>query len=99
MNFSYNKSKSDLFNESNFNMVNINNYVNPMDINILDYNIFNMKNINVEDIIDIKFQIDETNIDTKKKFNHYFHNLLNVDRDIKKNISMVESFNNLNIAS
>ena len=99
MNFSYNKSKSDLFNESNFNMVNINNYVNPMDINILDYNIFNMKNINIEDIIDIKFQIDETNIDTKKKFNHYFRNLLNVDRDIKKNISMVESFNNLNIAS
>ena len=99
INFSYNKSKSDCFNESNFNMLNINNYINPTDINILDYNNFNMININIEDIIDIKYQIDEMNIKNKKKIIQYYSKLSNIEKDIRKNISMIESFNNLNIPS
>ena len=54
-NFSYStRIKNDYLNESNFHMVNINNYINQNDMNILDYNIINKKSIVIEDIMDVK---------------------------------------------
>ena len=100
-NFSYNKSKSDYLNESNYNMININNYINPNDIFSLDYNIINMRNIIIEDIIDVKFQIDENNIKNKynknNMINQLYNKMSNIDEVIKKNKSNIESFNNLNM--
>ena len=103
-NFSYNKSRSDYLNESNYNMVNINNYINSNDILSLDYNNINMRNIIIEDIIDVKFQIDENNTkikDIKYKKNNLisqlYNKMPNIDDVIKKNKSNIESFNNLNM--
>ena len=100
-NFSYNKSKSDYLNDSNYNMININNYINSNDILSLDYNNINMRNIIIEDIIDVKFQIDEHNIKNKynknNMINQLYNKMSNIDEVIKKNKSNIESFNNLNM--
>ena len=82
-------------------MININNYINPNDIFSLDYNIINMRNIIIEDIIDVKFQIDENNIKNKynknNMINQLYNKMSNIDEVIKKNKSNIESFNNLNM--
>ena len=99
--FSYNnKSKNDYLNDSNYNMISINNYIND---NIpLDYNIINMRNIIIEDIIDVKFQISEINIKNTNikddKINKIYNRFSNINKSHKKNISNSESFNNLNMA-
>ena len=100
-NFSYNnKIKTDILNESNYNMISINNYLSTNDNNILDYNLFNMTNITIEDVMDVKFQIDENNIKyNNNKINLLFNKFSNDNKDNKKNISMIESFNNLNNVS
>ena len=100
-NFSYNnKIKTDILNESNYNMISINNYLFTNDNNILDYNLFNMTNITIEDVMDVKFQIDENNIKyNNNKLNLLYNKLPNDNKDNKKNISMIESFNNLNNVS
>ena len=98
-NFSYNnKVKNDYLNESNYNMISINNYLYLNDNNtILDYNLINMANITIEDVMDVKFQIDENNIKyNNNKLNLLYNKLPNDNKDNKKNISMIESFNNLN---
>ena len=98
-NFSYNnKVKNDYLNESNYNMISINNYLYLNDNNIiLDYNQINMANITIEDVMDVKFQIDENNIKyNNNKLNLLYNKFPNDNKDNKKNISMIESFNNLN---
>jgi hypothetical protein len=99
-NLSYNnRSKNDYLNDSNLNMIHINNYLFLNDNNKLDYNTFNARNIIIEDLIDIKYQMN-------KYINNFLKNKNNIinqyDKEIevdkfKKNIS-VESFNNLNMA-
>ena len=100
-NFSYNnKIKTDILNESNYNMISINNYLFTNDNNILDYNLFNMTNITIEDVMDVKFQIDENNIKyNNNKISLFFNKYSNDNKENKKNISMIESFNNLNNVS
>ena len=44
-----------ILDDSNFNMVMINNYINGKEGISLDYNIINRNNINIEEIIDIRF--------------------------------------------
>ena len=104
-NISYNyKAKNDYLNDSKINMININNYISFNDINILDYNNINMKSIIIEDIIDVKYQINENNINNnniknKNNSSNQCDNDITVDKTYKKNLSMVESFNNLNMIS
>ena len=98
-----NKAKNDNLNESNYNMININNFINLND-NTFDYNIVNMRNITIEDIIDIKFQYDDniSNQYLKNKYNdinQLVNKLYVSDKNSKKNMSNLESFNNLNMAS
>ena len=101
-NFSYNnKMKNDYLNESNSNIVSINNYLNPNnDFIIQDYNLVNMKSITIEDVMDVKFQIDLISIkDNKSEVKKLFNKILNNDKDNQKNMSMIESYNNLNMVS
>ena len=48
--------------DSNFNMVMINNFINIKEGTNLDYNIINKNNINIEEIIDIRFNADNNEI-------------------------------------
>ena len=94
-NFSYsNRFKNDYLNESHFNMIN--NYMNSNDMNILDYNLINLKSIVIEDIMDVKFQIDENNLNNNldSNINHLFK-YINDEKE-KNNKLINESFNNLN---
>ena len=60
-----------------------------------------MRNIIIEDIIDVKFQIDENNIKNKvnksNMIKQLYNKISNIDEVIKKNKSNIESFNNLNM--
>ena len=100
-NFSYNnKTRNDCLNDSNCNLVKTNNYINSYDASNLDYNIINTRNIIIEDIIDVKFQINENNINkSKNNVMNQLYNKLTDDKFNKKNSLIVESFNNLNMAS
>ena len=53
-----NKLKKPNLDDSNFNMVMINNYFSSKDSDSLDYNYINMKGINIEEILDIKYKED-----------------------------------------
>ena len=100
-NLSYNnKTRNDCLNDSNCNMVKINNYISSNDASNLDYNIINTKNIIIEDIIDVKFQVNENNINKSKNnvMNQLYNKLID-DKFNKKNSLIVESFNYLNMAS
>ena len=104
INFSYNnKFKNEYLNESNFNMMNINNFIYRNDINFFDYNIINKNSISIEDIIDAKFQIDEINqVYENNKSNditQIVNKLSTIDKNNQKNMSVIESFNNLNMVS
>ena len=61
-----------------------------------------MRNIIIEDIIDVKFQISEINIKNTNikddKINKIYNRFSNINKSHKKNISNSESFNNLNMA-
>ena len=48
--------------DSNFNMILVNNYINSKDKNILDYNTINKNNINIEKIIDIRYNANNNAI-------------------------------------
>ena len=82
----------------------INNYIYS-DINILDYNKINTKNIIIEDLIDVKIQINENKINNSSNSKiindliKQFDKKLETDKSNKKSISIIESFNNLNMAS
>ena len=99
--FSYNnKCKNDYLNDSNSNMI-INNYIYS-DLNILDYNKINSKNIIIEELIDVKIQINENKFNNSKIINDLikqFEKKLETDKSNKKSISIIESFNNLNMAT
>jgi hypothetical protein len=102
--FSNNKCKNDYLNDSNSNMI-INNYIYS-DLNILDYNKINTKNIIIEDLIDVKIQINENKINNNSSNSKIINDLikqfdkkLETDKSNKKSISIIESFNNLNMAS
>ncbi len=97
-NVSYNnKSRNDYLNDSNLNMIQINNYLFTFDINNLDYNTINTRNIIIEELIDIKYQINQyINNNKNNAINEYFKEI-DVEKLNKKNISL-ESFNNLNAA-
>ena len=53
-----NKLKKPNLDDSNFNMVMINNYFSSKDSDSLDYNYINMKGINIQEILDIKYKED-----------------------------------------
>ena len=53
-----NKNKKITLDDSNFNMLMINNYITTGDGNNLDYNNINKNNINIEEIIDIRYLVD-----------------------------------------
>ena len=53
-----NINKKQSLDDSNFNMLMINNYINVNNGNNLDYNMINQKNINIENLIDIRFIAD-----------------------------------------
>jgi len=53
-----NINKKTNLDDSNFNMLMINNYINEHNGNNLDYNMINQKNINIENLIDIRFIAD-----------------------------------------
>ena len=55
------KSKEQSLDNSNVNVLMINNYLNQDDGKNLDYNIINKKDINIKDIIDIRY-IEENNV-------------------------------------
>ena len=104
INFSYNnKLKNEYLNESNFNMMNINNFIYQNDINFFDYNIINKNSISIEDIIDAKFQIDEINQVYENNKNNDITQIVSklstIDKNNQKNMSVIESFNNLNMVS
>jgi hypothetical protein len=104
INFSYNnKLKNEYLNESNFNMMNINNFIYQNDINFFDYNIINKNSISIEDIIDAKFQIDEINQVYENNKNNDITQIVSklstIDKNNQKNMSVIESFNNLNMIS
>ena len=94
-NFSYsNRFKNDYLNESHFNMIN--NYMNSNIMNILDYNLINLKSIMIEDVMDVKFQIDENNLNNNLDSNiNHLYKYINEEKE--KNDKLInESFNNLN---
>ena len=94
--FSYNiKLRSDYLNESNFNMVSINNYISSNSMNILDYNLINMKSIVIEDIIDVKYQINEKNLNDNM-INHLYK-YINEEKE-KSNKLINESSKQLSFA-
>ena len=51
-------NKKQILDDSNFNMLMINNYINTNNGNDLEYNIINQKSINIEELIDIRFIAD-----------------------------------------
>lgn len=53
-----NINKKQNLDDSNFNMLMINNYININNGNNMDYNMINQKNINIEDLIDIRYIAD-----------------------------------------
>ena len=57
-----NKNKRLSLDDSNFNMILVNNYINSKDKNILDYNTINKNNINIEKIIDIRYNANNNAI-------------------------------------
>ena len=84
-------------------MMNINNFIYQNDINFFDYNLINKNSISIEDIIDVKFQIDEINqVYENNKSNditQIVSKLSTIDKNNQKNMSVIESFNNLNMVS
>ena len=84
-------------------MMNINNFIYQNDINFFDYNIINKNSISIEDIIDAKFQIDEINQVYENNKNNDITQIVSklstIDKKNKKNMSVIESFNNLNMVS
>lgn len=63
-----NKNKSKSLDDSNFNMIMINNYINTKNENILDYNSINKNNINIEEIIDIRFNANNNVVKIEKEY-------------------------------
>ena len=53
-----NINKKQNLDDSNFNMLMINNYINTNNGNSIDYNMINQKNINIEELIDIRYIAD-----------------------------------------
>ena len=53
-----NNKKNTNLDDSNFNMIMINNYINPKAGNYFNYNTINKNNINIEEIIDIRYNAD-----------------------------------------
>ena len=51
-------NKKQILDDSNFNMLMINNYINTNNGNDLEYNMINQKSINIEELIDIRFIAD-----------------------------------------
>ena len=51
-------NKKQILDDSNFNMLMINNYINTNNGNNLEYNMINQKSINIEELIDIRFIAD-----------------------------------------
>ena len=51
-------NKKQILDDSNFNMIMINNYINTNNGNDLEYNMINQKSINIEELIDIRFIAD-----------------------------------------
>ena len=51
-------NKNQILDDSNFNMLMINNYINTNNGNDLEYNMINQKSINIEELIDIRFIAD-----------------------------------------
>ena len=51
-------NKKQILDDSNFNILMINNYINTNNGNDLEYNIINQKSINIEELIDIRFIAD-----------------------------------------
>lgn len=84
-------------------MMNINNFIYQNDINFFDYNIINKNSISIEDIIDAKFQIDEINQVYENNKNNDITQIVSklstIDKNNQKNMSVIESFNNLNMVS
>ena len=51
-------NKKQILDDSNFNILMINNYINTNNGNDLEYNMINQKSINIEELIDIRFIAD-----------------------------------------
>ena len=51
-------NKKQILDDSNFNMLMINNYINTNNGNDLEYNMINQKSIDIEELIDIRFIAD-----------------------------------------